>query len=80
LQYDKYWDTIRTERSAYMDAEEKGREEGLAEGEQIGIQKGEQIGMQKVKIELACNAKKMGMSVKDISALTGLSEAEISVL
>jgi len=35
IQYDKYWDTVRTERSAYMDAEEKGREEGRAEGEFI---------------------------------------------
>jgi len=47
IQYEKYWDTVRTERSAYMDAEEKGREEGReegrAEGEQIGMKKGEQI-------------------------------------
>ena len=52
------------------------KEEGLIEGEQIGLQKGEQIGMQKV----ALNAKKMGMPIKDISDLTGLSEEEISAL
>jgi Fic family protein len=37
---------------------------------------GEQIGLQKV----ALNAKKKGMSIKDISELTGLSEEEISAL
>ncbi len=72
MQYDKYWDTVRTERSAYLDAEEKGREEGLAQGEQIGIQK--------AKLELATNAKKMGLPLKEISSLTGLSEEEISAL
>ena len=56
----------------------EGRAEGRAEGEQIGMQKGEQIGMQKAKIELALNAKKMGMPIKDISDLTGLSEEEIN--
>jgi hypothetical protein len=33
--------------------------------------------MQKAKLELAINAKKMGMPTKDISALTGLSEDEV---
>lgn len=50
--------------------------EGIAEGEQIGLQKGEQLGMYKV----ALNAKKKGMSITDISELTGLSEEEISAL
>lgn len=50
--------------------------EGIAEGDQIGLQKGEQIGMRKV----AHNAKQKGMSVKDISELTSLSEEEISEL
>ena len=54
----------------------EGRAEGRAEGEQIGMQKGEQIGMQKV----AKNAKIKGMSIKDISELTGLSEDEILAL
>jgi predicted transposase/invertase (TIGR01784 family) len=82
--YDKYWDSVRTEktlRSGYyekgkLEGRVEGRVEGRAEGEQIGIQKGEKIGMQKV----ALNAKKKGMSIKDISELTGLSEKEISEL
>jgi len=76
IQYDKYWDTVRTERSAYLDAEEKGREEGREEGRLEGVQ----IGIIKAKQELARNAKKMGMSIQEISNLTGLSEAEIENL
>ncbi len=42
--YDKYWDSIRTEKTLQSGFLEKGRaegrEEGLAEGEQIGIGKG----------------------------------------
>jgi len=57
--YDKYWDTIRTEKSAYLDAEERGRiegehagfkkgeEVGLTKGVEVGFIKGEQIGIQK---------------------------------
>lgn len=60
------------------------KEEGLIEGEQIGLQKGEKIGMQKGEQigmqKVALNAKKMGMPIKDISDLTGLSEEEISAL
>jgi hypothetical protein len=45
-----------------------GLQKGRAEGEQIGIRK------------VALNAKKKGMSITDISELTGLSEYEISEL
>jgi predicted transposase/invertase (TIGR01784 family) len=45
--YDKYWDTIRVERTLIADAEAKGEQIGIQKGEQIGIQKGEQIGIQK---------------------------------
>lgn len=62
--YDKYWDTVRVERSANLDAEERGRIEG------------EQIGMQKV----AQNAKLMGLDLKSISELTGLNIDEIKSL
>jgi predicted transposase/invertase (TIGR01784 family) len=56
------------------------KEEGRKEGEQIGIQKGEQIGIQKAKIEMAKNAKKIGMPTQDVSDLTGLNSDEIEKL
>jgi predicted transposase YdaD len=82
--YDKYWDSVRTEKTLRSGYYEKGKVEGRVEGEQIGIQKGEQIGIQKGEHigmqKVALNAKKKGMSIKDISELTGLSEKEISEL
>jgi predicted transposase/invertase (TIGR01784 family) len=65
--YDRYWDTIRTERTYYADAMTKGlaegqakgiaegRAEGLAEGRAEGLAEGraegEAIGMEKGKME-----------------------------
>ncbi len=49
--YDKYWDSIRTEKtiqSGYYDrGHSEGEQVGLQKGEQIGIEKGELLGLQK---------------------------------
>jgi len=68
LLYDKNWDRISSEKTILTETHAEGRAEGRAEGEQIGMRK------------VALNAKKKGMSIKDISELTGLSEDEISEL
>lgn len=70
--YDKYWDSIRTEKTLQSGFYDKGRLEGRAEGRA----EGEEIGMKKV----AVNMKKKGMPTRDISELTGLSEEEIDGL
>jgi predicted transposase/invertase (TIGR01784 family) len=53
--YDQYWDIIRTERSAHLDAEERGeargRAEGLEEGIELGIEKGIGLGIDKGRTE-----------------------------
>jgi predicted transposase/invertase (TIGR01784 family) len=41
--YDRYWDSISSEKTLIVDA----YDEGKIEGEQIGIEKGEQIGLEK---------------------------------
>lgn len=51
-----------------------------AEGEQIGMKKGEQIGEKNKQIEIAKNAKAMGIDNSSISKLTGLSVKEIENL
>jgi predicted transposase/invertase (TIGR01784 family) len=43
--YDKYWDSISTEKTFIADAEAKGEEIGMIKGEEIGMIKGEEIGM-----------------------------------
>ena len=62
--YDKYWDSIRTEKTLQTGFFDKGK----AEGEQIGI------------LKIAYKAKQMGMSLEDISKLTGLGINEIEKL
>jgi len=80
LLYDKNWDRISSERTilneARAEAEAKGKAVGRVEGEKIGIEKGEKLGV----LKIAKNAKEMGMPIKDISELTGLSEEEIMKL
>jgi len=67
--YDKYWDTIRVERTLIADAE--------AKGEQIGIQKGEQIGIQKNKIEMVFTLNDDGIPPAQIAKYTKMSEEEV---
>ena len=45
--YDRYWDSIRTERMYYLDALDEGLQKGMAEGLQKGIAEGMAEGLQK---------------------------------
>jgi predicted transposase/invertase (TIGR01784 family) len=67
--YDKYWDNISIEKTFIVDAEAKGKIEGLTEGEIIGEQKN--------KVLTIINGDKMGLSIKNLSELTGLTEDQI---
>jgi len=62
--YDKYWDTVRTEKSVTSDFFEKGMEKGVEKG----------------ILAVAINAKKMGVSPAEIAEMTGLSEEDIERL
>ncbi|MEO1808822.1 MAG: hypothetical protein AAFU33_28725, partial [Bacteroidota bacterium] len=72
--YDKYWDSISSEKTLISEAEETGRREG----EEIGIKKGEEIGMKKGKLEVARKLQDQGMSLTQIAEITGLSIEELS--
>ena len=67
--YDRYWDAIRTERMYILDAEEKGRAEGLAEGEAIGLEKGLR--------NVVLDAHRTGFSLAQIQTITKLSKEKI---
>jgi predicted transposase/invertase (TIGR01784 family) len=87
--YDRYWDSVRTQRTYIVDAldeglqkgEAIGLEKGRTEGEAIGLEKGEAIGLEKGRAEalreIALNALRSGHSMAQVQALTGLSEEEI---
>jgi len=64
--YDRYWDSVSSEKTLIIDA----FDEGKIEGEQIGIEKG--------KTETAKQLKILGISVKVISQATGLTSEEIN--
>lgn len=66
--YDKYWDSVRTEKTLQSGFFDKGKAEGKAEGEKEGLTK------------VAINALKKGLSVDFIMQLTGITEEEISDL
>ncbi len=70
--YDKYWDSVRTEKTLQSGYYNKG----LSEGEQIGLQKGE---LRKA-CKTALNAIGKKMAEKDIIELTELSEEVVSKL
>jgi len=76
LLYDKNWDRISSERTILNEARAEAEAKGKAVGRFEGRAEGEKIGMNKV----AKNAKEMGMPIKDISTLTGLSDDEIMKL
>ncbi|MBN2744555.1 MAG: hypothetical protein JXR39_11745, partial [Marinilabiliaceae bacterium] len=78
--YDQYWDSIRSERSLFIDAEERGR----VEGEHTGFVKGEQIGMQKgLRKGVYLSALKLmenGMSPTDVARMLAITPEEMKHL
>ena len=79
--YDKYWDSIRTEKTLIVDAEAKGEKRGEQKGELIGIQKGEQIGIQKCEqkkqTEVVLKSFENDISIPLIANITQLTEDEV---
>ena len=69
--YDRFWDAVRYENAKVFDSvrnREEGKEEGRAEGEKNKA------------LEIARNLKQYGMSVAEISQMTGLPEEELNKL
>lgn len=74
--YDQVEDARRSLRSSIYTAKIEGR----VEGEEIGRVKGEEVGRAKALKEMALNAARNGLSVAQIQAITGLTEAQIATL
>ena len=67
--YDKYWDTVRTERTLIADAEARGKIEGKIEGEQIGILK--------KTIETVVKSYDNGIAIPMIANINSITEEEV---
>lgn len=63
--YDKYWDTIRTEKTFIADAEAKGQEIGLAKGQEI------------TNIKVILNLYDKGSDIDFISQVVNLDEQTV---
>ena len=80
LGYDRFWDSVSTERSFYSDAERTGLAKGMEKGIAEGMEKGLAERRAEEKINIAKNLKSLGVSVESICKATGLSAEEIDKL
>lgn len=70
--YDRFWDSVRTEKSMIYDSVQKGIEKG--------IEKGRAEGRAEERLEVARRLLAMGLSVEQVVQGTGLSIAEVQRL
>jgi predicted transposase/invertase (TIGR01784 family) len=75
--YDKVRDAIMTERSRMSDADRAGEERGIKKGIKEGEKKGEKKGRKDERKKIALAALKKGISLEDVSEMTGLSINEL---
>ena len=75
--YDKFWDSVRTEKSMIYDSVQKGIEKGRAEGRAEGRTEGKAEGRAEEKLEVAKRLFAMGLSDEQVAMGTGLSIEEV---
>ena len=86
--YDKFWDSVRVEKTLQYDSYqqgmekgmEKGMEEGMAKGMEKGMAKGEEVGKSQRSIEIAKNMLAKGMDAAMVMEITGLTESQMQQL
>ena len=71
--YDKFWDSVRTEKSMIYDSVQKGFEKGKAEGRA----EGKAEGRAEEKLDVAKRLLAMGLSDEQVSTGTGLPIEEV---
>ena len=71
--YDKYWDSVSSEKTLRADAHDTGMKTGerigFEKGEQIGLEKGEQIGLEK-GVQLTLQVIRLHHEGKDPAAIS----------
>jgi len=70
----------RVYQDALQEGEQKGLQRGLTRGLTRGLQKGWKKGKQEGKQEIALNLIKVGMSVDQVSQVTGLTVEQVREL
>ena len=90
--YDKFWDSVRVERTIQYDSFQKGKEEGKEEGRAEGMEMGMKQGMEKGRaegmeegmsqrsLEIAKKMLAKGMDEASVMDMTGLTADEMKQL
>lgn len=78
--YLRYVESVRHMRSLFDTSREDGYQEGRAAGMREGMKEGMKEGYEKRSKEIAVQMKKMGMSVKQIAEITGLSVEDVEAI
>ena len=82
--YDKFWDSVRTEKSMLYDSRQKGIEEGVekgrAEGRAEGIAEGMEKGRTEERLATAKRFLAMGLSPEQVAQGSGLPLNEVMKL
>ena len=78
--YDKFCDTVRTEKTLQQDSFHEGFEQGIKQGIEKGIEQGIEQGIEKQKQESAKRMLAKGLTVDDVALFTRLSKEQITNL
>ena len=78
--YDKFWDSVRVERTLLDVRYQKEMEEGMEKGRAEGIAEGIEEGMSQRSLEIARKMLAKGMDEASIMDMTGLTAEEIKLL
>ena len=78
--YDKFWDSVRVEKTLQYDSYQQGIEKGMEEGMKQGMAKGEEVGKSQRSIEIAKNMLAKGMDAAMVMEITGLTESQMQQL
>ena len=94
--YDKFWDSVRVEKTLQYDSYQQGMEKGIKQGMEKGIKqgmeegmvkgmekgmaKGEEVGKSQRSIEIAKNMLSKGMDAATVMEITGLTESQMQQL
>ena len=79
-EYDYDTDIAVQREEAYEDGLSKGLQQGMSQGIKQGISQGISQGMYQEKLETAKNLFHLGLSIEQISTVTGLSGETIQQL
>ena len=71
--YDKFWDSVRVEKTLQYDSYQQGMEKGMEKGMKQGLEKG----MKNGKIEIARKMLAKGIDEATVKEITGLSAEHI---